>query len=161
MTADSRRVAAFLALLVSYGATAAGVAAEPAAGTSGTRYYTLADFQRVEKIDAHVHVHGRADRFMAQAIADGFRILTINVDSPDHQPIREQELAAPGVLERETARYLDATKRGDAENTGVLVGEAVALIREVQPAGTILRQIVREADAMLGQKAPSVLTAQV
>jgi len=44
-------------------------------------------------------------------------------------------------------------------NTGVLVGEAVALIREVQPAGAILRQIVGEAEALLGQRAPSVLTA--
>jgi nitronate monooxygenase len=74
---------------------------------------------------------------------------------------REQELVTPAVLEREMARYLDAAKRGDAENTGVLVGEAVALIHEVQPAGAILRQIVGEAEALLAQRAPSVLTAQV
>jgi predicted TIM-barrel fold metal-dependent hydrolase len=86
------------------GAAAAGAAAEPAAGTSAPRYYTLADFQRVEKIDAHVHVHGRADRFMAQAMADGFRILTINVDSPDHPPIREQQLAAVSLRERYPGR---------------------------------------------------------
>jgi len=72
---------------------------------------------------------------------------------------REQELATPAVLEREMPRYLDAAARGDAMNTGVLVGEAVALIREVQPAGAILRQIVGEAEALLGQRAPSVLTA--
>ena len=72
---------------------------------------------------------------------------------------REQELAAPAVVEREMARYLDAAKRGDAENTGVLVGEAVALIHDVRPAGAILRQIVHEAEAMLGQTAPSVLRA--
>lgn len=72
---------------------------------------------------------------------------------------REQELAAPAVVEREMARYLEAAKRGDAENTGVLVGEAVALIRDVQPAGAILRQIVHDAEAMLAQKAPSVLRA--
>ena len=72
---------------------------------------------------------------------------------------REQELAAPAVLEQEMAHYLAAAARGDAENTGVLVGEAVALIREIQPAGAILRQIVREAEALLGQGAPSVLTA--
>jgi hypothetical protein len=103
VTADSRRVAAFLALLVLSGA-AAGATAETAAGTTGARYCTPADFQRVDKIDAHVHVHGRVERFMAQAIADGFRILTINVDSPEHPPIREQQLAAISLRERYPGR---------------------------------------------------------
>jgi len=69
---------------------------------------------------------------------------------------REPELATPAVLEREMPRYLEAAARGDAENTGVLVGEAVALIREVQPAGAILRQIVREAEELLARRASSV-----
>jgi hypothetical protein len=54
-------------------------------------YYSLSDFQRVEKIDAHVHVHGPAVAFMAQAIRDNFRILTINVDYPDFPPVPEQQ----------------------------------------------------------------------
>jgi hypothetical protein len=83
---------------------AAHAPAEPAAGTATAGYYALADFRRVAKIDAHVHVHGRGDRFMAQAIADGFRILTINVDSPDHPPIREQQLAAVSLRERYPGR---------------------------------------------------------
>jgi hypothetical protein len=78
--------------------------ARAAAAGDAASYYTMADFQRVAKIDAHVHVHGRADRFMAQAIADGFRILTINVDSPDHPPIREQQLAAISLRERYPGR---------------------------------------------------------
>ena len=61
------------------GCGAASSADAPATG----RYYSLADFRRVEKIDAHMHIHGIADRFMAQAIRDNFRILTINVDYPD------------------------------------------------------------------------------
>jgi nitronate monooxygenase len=69
---------------------------------------------------------------------------------------RESALAAPGVLEREMERYLDATRRGDVDNTGVLVGEAVALIRDVQPAGAILQRIVREAEDLLARKAPSL-----
>jgi predicted TIM-barrel fold metal-dependent hydrolase len=104
VTSDSRCVAAPLALLLLSGAAAAGAAAEPAAGTAAARFYTPADFQRVDKIDAHVHVHGRADRFMAQAIADGFRILTINVDSPDYPSIREQQLAAVSLQERYPGR---------------------------------------------------------
>jgi nitronate monooxygenase len=72
---------------------------------------------------------------------------------------REQELAEPEVLEREMARYLEATGRGDVDNCGVLVGEAVALIRDVRPAAAILRQMVQEAEALLGRKAPSLLTS--
>ncbi len=60
----------------------------------------MADFARVEKIDAHLHVHGRADAFMAQAIADNFRILTINVDYPDFPPISEQQAAAVSLVQR-------------------------------------------------------------
>ena len=104
MTADLRRVASLLLLLELSRAGAAGAATEPAAGTTAARYYTLDDFRRVGKIDAHVHVHGRADRFMAQAIADGFRILTINVDAPDYPPIREQQLAAVSLRARYPGR---------------------------------------------------------
>jgi hypothetical protein len=42
----------------------------------------------------------------------------------------------------------------------VFVGEAVALIRDIRPAGVILRQIVAEAEELLGRKAPSMLTAR-
>jgi nitronate monooxygenase len=73
---------------------------------------------------------------------------------------RETELAEPAVVERETERYLDASSRGDVDNTGVFVGEAVALIRDIRPAGAILRQIVAEAEELLGRKAPSLLTAR-
>ena len=44
---------------------------------------------------------------------------------------REAELAEPVALAREMARYLDAGRRGDVHNTGVLIGEAVALIRDI------------------------------
>jgi predicted TIM-barrel fold metal-dependent hydrolase len=67
-------------------------------------YYALADFQRVEKIDAHVHVHGNADRFMAQATHDNFRILTINVDYPDFPSLAEQERDAASLRQRYPAR---------------------------------------------------------
>jgi len=60
-------------------------------------YYTLADFRRVEKIDAHMHIHGQAARFMAQVMRDNFRILTINVDYPDFPPIAEQQRAAASL----------------------------------------------------------------
>jgi nitronate monooxygenase len=73
---------------------------------------------------------------------------------------REDLLAEPVVAEREMERYLDASRRGDVDNTGVFVGEAVALIQDIRPAGVILRQIVAEAEELLGRKAPSLLTAR-
>jgi hypothetical protein len=74
----------------------------PAADAPG--YYTLEDFARVEKIDAHVHVHGPADKLMAQAIADHFRFLIINVDYPDFPPIPEQERDAVSLRQRYPGR---------------------------------------------------------
>ena len=66
--------------------------------------YTMADFARVAKIDAHVHLHGPADRFMAQAERDGVRVLTINVDYPDFPPITEQQRDAISLRQRYPGR---------------------------------------------------------
>jgi hypothetical protein len=57
----------------------------------GAQSYSLEDFQHVDKIDAHVHLHGAARPFMEQAVRDGFRVLTINVDYPDFPPIDVQQ----------------------------------------------------------------------
>jgi hypothetical protein len=78
--------------------------ANSADGSIDARYYSLADFRRVEKIDAHVHIHGNADRFMAQAVHDNFRILTINVDYPDFPSVAEQEHGAASLQQRYPGR---------------------------------------------------------
>jgi len=89
-------------------ALSAATAVGPAPAAAGTAppdgYYTMHDFRRVEKIDAHMHVHGSADRLIAEAIADHFRILTINVDAPDYPPIRDQQLAAVSLRKRYPGR---------------------------------------------------------
>jgi hypothetical protein len=56
--------------------------------------YTAADFERVEKIDAHVHLNDASDPFIEQAIHDHFRLLTINVDYPDYPSIDAQQSVA-------------------------------------------------------------------
>jgi len=68
------------------------------------RHYSLADFRRVEKIDAHMHIHGRADRLMELAIRDGFRVLTINVDYPDFPALPDQQRDAVSLQERYPGR---------------------------------------------------------
>jgi predicted TIM-barrel fold metal-dependent hydrolase len=96
------RTARFCVLLALAQCVCAAGAAAPA--SPAARFYALEDFGHVDKIDAHVHVHGSAERFMAQAIADGFRILTINVDYPDFPPIGEQQRAAVSLRQRYPGR---------------------------------------------------------
>jgi predicted TIM-barrel fold metal-dependent hydrolase len=70
----------------------AGAAFQATAANSG---YTMADFARVPKIDAHLHLHGASqEAFVAIAGKDNFRGLTINVDYPDFPAIAEQRKVA-------------------------------------------------------------------
>jgi predicted TIM-barrel fold metal-dependent hydrolase len=74
--------------------------AQPDAVDAHADYYTLADFATVEKIDAHVHLHGPAERFMQQAIEDHFSLLEINVDYPDFPPVGQQQRDAVSLRQR-------------------------------------------------------------
>jgi predicted TIM-barrel fold metal-dependent hydrolase len=67
-------------------------------------HYSLDDFQRVDKIDAHLHIHGAAEQFMTQASSDGFRVLTINVDYPDFPPIDIQQRDAVALRKKYPGR---------------------------------------------------------
>ena len=51
-----------------------------AACLADTGSYTEADFASVEKVDVHIHLYGEMPAFAARAKADGFRVLTINVN---------------------------------------------------------------------------------
>lgn len=52
--------------------------------------YAESDFARLEKIDTHVHLHGALPEFMRRAQADGFRLLTINVNYGDFPSLPKQ-----------------------------------------------------------------------
>jgi hypothetical protein len=70
-------------------ALSTALAATPAAAQPDARY-TLADFDQVPKIDAHVHLHSAEPDFVEAARRVRFQLLTINVDYPDFPPIDEQ-----------------------------------------------------------------------
>jgi nitronate monooxygenase len=70
---------------------------------------------------------------------------------------RETELAEPDVVEREMQRYVSAMQSGDPDNTGVWVGEAAALINNVRPAADLLKEMVRDAEDLLRDRAPRLL----
>jgi predicted TIM-barrel fold metal-dependent hydrolase len=66
--------------------------------------YTVADFARVRKFDAHVHANTDDRAFLKIARKDGFEILSINVDYPDFPPLREQARVAH-ALQAADPRY--------------------------------------------------------
>jgi nitronate monooxygenase len=62
---------------------------------------------------------------------------------------RDAELATPDIQAREFTRYTEARDAGDADNTGLFLGEAAGLIDDVEPASTIIGRIVDQAERML------------
>ena len=57
--------------------------------------YTMADFDKVEKIDAHLHLHNNSTTaFMKQARKDKFKVLAVNVDYADFPPLEQQRRVA-------------------------------------------------------------------
>jgi predicted TIM-barrel fold metal-dependent hydrolase len=58
------------------------------------RSYGVADFRAEPKIDVHVHINSADPALIEQARADGFRLLTINVDYPDFPPLAQQQTLA-------------------------------------------------------------------
>lgn len=64
---------------------------------------------------------------------------------------RERELSDPEVQKREMQRYLSAMQSGDADNTGVWVGEAAGLIDRVKPAADLVQEIVRDAERQISR----------
>ncbi|MEP6547297.1 MAG: amidohydrolase family protein [Gammaproteobacteria bacterium] len=60
--------------------------------------YTVADFTRVAKFDAHVHANTPDHAFLDIANKDGFEILSINVDYPDFPPMERQAEIAHQLL---------------------------------------------------------------
>lgn len=81
------RAATLIAALGAAGLTTHALAAAEAR-------YTMADFDKVTKIDAHVHLHNADPSFIDAARKLRFKVLTINVDYPDFPPLDDQQRAA-------------------------------------------------------------------
>jgi predicted TIM-barrel fold metal-dependent hydrolase len=84
-------------------------AATPSATTPAPAHYSMADFARVRKLDAHVHVNVSDPVFLEQAAADGFELLSINVDYPDFPRLADQRAAALAQLKTDPQRFHWAT----------------------------------------------------
>jgi predicted TIM-barrel fold metal-dependent hydrolase len=84
-------------------------AAAHAAAARGGQTYTVADFERVRKFDAHVHANTDDRAFLAIARKDGFEILSINVDYPDFPPLPMQARVAHTLQAADPRRFHFAT----------------------------------------------------
>src|SRR4051794_2753074 len=71
--------------------------------------YSMGDFARVRKYDAHVHANTRDNAFLEQARADGFELLSINVDYPAFPSVAVQHEAAVTLAKQDPARFHWAT----------------------------------------------------
>jgi predicted TIM-barrel fold metal-dependent hydrolase len=80
-----------------------------AAAAHGGQSYTVADFERVRKFDAHVHANTDERAFLEIARKDGFEILSINVDYPDFPPLALQAQVAHTLQAADPGRFHFAT----------------------------------------------------
>ena len=67
--------------------------------------YAMEDFAQVRKFDAHVHANSSSRALLEQARADGFEVLSINVDYPAFPPVAEQHAAALALADADPARF--------------------------------------------------------
>jgi nitronate monooxygenase len=70
---------------------------------------------------------------------------------------REAELEQ--VIDVEQERFWEAFRTGDADNTGVLIGEVSGIIHDAPPAATIIEGMVSEACRLLGSHSRYVMAA--
>lgn len=110
MTAPPRNLAWFLiACLVSFSAAAAAPTPAVANQATADDAYSMADFAKVRKYDAHVHSNSKSAAFLEQARADGFELMSINVDYPAFPSVALQRDAALALLRADPQRFHWAT----------------------------------------------------
>lgn len=66
--------------------------------------YAMEDFARVRKYDAHVHANTQDAAFLEQARADGFELMSINVDYPDFPTLEVQRAAVLALAKLDPQR---------------------------------------------------------
>ena len=86
-------------LVSSLAALLAGAAFFSVAQAAGAGY-SMADYDRVVKVDVHMHLHNPSPAFMEAARRQKFKVLTINVDYPDFPPLDDQQRVAIELAKR-------------------------------------------------------------
>ena len=102
---EALRTLAFSLLTLS--ALPSASAATPSADTAAP--YTMADFARAKKFDAHVHMNVVPSALLEQVRADGFEVMAINVDYPDFPSLDLQREAALALVRKDRKHVYWAT----------------------------------------------------
>jgi len=106
-----RRAMGVVALAISLSVAASPPMASPRTAVAGavSGSYAMADFAHVRKYDAHVHANNPNPAFLEQARADGFELLSINVDYPDFPSLALQHAAALALAAKDPVHFHWAT----------------------------------------------------
>jgi nitronate monooxygenase len=81
--------------------------------------------------------------------SDEFEVRALRNQFTDRWHGREADLAEPSTNKVQNELYWKAFRAGDAQNAGVLIGEAAGLIREIQTTSGILEGMVVQARQLL------------
>ncbi len=73
-------------------------------GNKTEEYFTMDDFNKIDKIDAHCHITSDRPDFMDQAKEDNFRILTIMGDGADGLSLEQQEAIIHDLMKKYPGR---------------------------------------------------------
>jgi predicted TIM-barrel fold metal-dependent hydrolase len=99
--------------LVAAAISLSAAATSPASKTVDTAVvansYSMADFTHVRKYDVHVHANNPDTAFLEQARADGFELLSINVDYPDFPSLERQHAIALTLAAKDPQHFHWAT----------------------------------------------------
>lgn len=60
-------------------------------GNTSNDYYSTEDFERVKKIDTHVHINTNESDILEQARIDNFILISLNTEVPDYPTIEDQQ----------------------------------------------------------------------
>jgi Amidohydrolase len=114
------------------------LAAAPLRAADAPAHYTMADYARVEKIDAHMHVHSADPGFVRFAQQEHFKILTINVDYPDFPPLIVQQRVALQLKQAAPSRVAFAAAfPADRSDQPGWADETMQRITEAVSAGAV------------------------
>jgi predicted TIM-barrel fold metal-dependent hydrolase len=72
-------------------------------------FYSMADFNHVEKYDTHVHLNIIDSTFIKQAQADNFRLITVNVNTSYYPTVAQQQKVALALVKKFPERISYAT----------------------------------------------------
>lgn len=101
-------------------------------------FYTMDDFARIRKVDAHTHINTHNTRLVNFAKSNNMGLLSINVDVPEYPSLEQQQEFTTGQLKAnpEHFAYIASFRIQDVEEPG-WVEKTIAGLEEAFTRGAI------------------------